>query len=346
MQIAGREIGPGCPPFVVAELSGNHNGSFEAAAACIRAAKEAGADAVKIQTYTADTLTIQCDRSEFRIGGGTIWDGRTFYDLYREAHTPWEWQPRLMKIAHDLGLPLFSTPFDKTAVAFLERMQVPAYKVASPEIVDIPLLKCVASTGKPVILSTGMATLDEIHEAVAALRANGSREIALLHCVSAYPAPPEDMNLATIPDLARVFNCPTGLSDHTVGCAVAVAAVVLGASIVEKHLTLSRAAGGPDALFSLEPDEYKALVRSVHEAAAAVGKVSYGLTPSEQASSRGRRSLFVIQDIKKGEKFTGDNVRSIRPGHGLHPRHYDEVMGKKAARNIARGEPLEQGMIS
>lgn len=340
MRIGRRNVGPEYPVYIVAELSANHNRSFEDAVRIVRAAKEAGADAVKLQTYTPDTITISSDQEEFRIGGGTIWDGRTLHDLYAEAYTPWDWQPRLKKLADDLGMDLFSSAFDATAVDFLEEMGVPAHKVASFELVDIPLIQKMARTGKPLIMSTGMATVEEIEEAVERARQAGAKEIALLKCTSAYPATAEEMNLRTIPELSRRFAVPVGLSDHTMGIAVPVAAVALGACIIEKHLTLSRATRGPDSAFSLEPQEFKAMVDAVRTAEKALGSVNFGVSPHEQASRGFRRSLFVVQDMDEGEVFTVANVRSIRPGNGLHPRHFAEVLGKNAAQGIKRGTPL------
>ncbi|MCL5670663.1 MAG: pseudaminic acid synthase, partial [Acidobacteria bacterium] len=290
--INGRHIGSGLPTYIVAELSANHNQDFEQAARLVREAQEAGADAIKLQTYTPDTLTIRSDREWFRIGGGTLWDGRTLHDLYREAYTPWEWQPKLKAIADDLGIDLFSTAFDPTAVDFLEEVGVPVHKIASFEIVDIPLIEKMAATGKPLIISTGMASLAEIEEAVHAARQAGASEITLLKCTSAYPAPPEEINLRTIPHLSEVFQSPVGLSDHSLGVAVPVAAVALGACIVEKHFTLSRSAPGPDSAFSLEPDEFKAMVGAIRMAEKALGQVSYGLGRDESKSRAFRRSLF------------------------------------------------------
>jgi pseudaminic acid synthase len=314
MQIENQEIGLGQPAYIIAELSANHNQDFEQAVKLIEAAKETGADAVKLQTYTPDTITIDCNNEYFQIGAGTIWEGRNLYDLYGEAHTPWEWQPKLKTVADELGIHLFSSPFDHTAVDFLEEMNVPAYKIASFEIVDIPLIRKVGRTGKPIIMSTGMATLAEIDEAVQTIRTEGNNQVALLKCTSAYPAPPEEMNLRTIPHLAQAFNVPVGLSDHTLGVAVPVAAVALGACIIEKHFTLSRAAPGPDSAFSLEPHEFKEMVDAVRVAEKALGHVSYTVTEKEAASRVFRRSLFVVKDMKTGEVFTEENVRSIRPG--------------------------------
>ena len=325
--------------YIIAELSANHNGSIERAEAIVRAAAVAGADAVKLQTYTADTMTIPCDNEYFRIKG-TLWDGKTLYDLYKEAYTPWEWQPRLKALANDLGMDCFSTPFDATAVDFLEGMNVPCHKVASFEVVDIPLLKKIAATGKPVIMSTGMASLAEIDEAVTTLRKNGTPEIALLKCTSAYPAPPEEANLRTIPHLAQAFNCVAGLSDHTLGSAVAVGAVAVGARIIEKHFTLSRADGGPDSAFSMEPHEFKQMVNDIRTVEKALGTVCYDLTPKQKESRVFRRSLFVVKDMEAGEIFTEENVRSIRPGYGLPPKMLDNVIGRCATRRLNKGTPL------
>lgn len=341
IEIAGRDIGLGQPCYVIAEMSANHNQDFDHAVQLVNAAKTAGADAIKLQTYTPDTLTINCDSEFFRIGKGTIWEDRNLYALYREAYTPWEWQPKLKKIADDLGLDCFSTPFDLTAVDFLERMDVPAHKIASFELVDLPLVRKVAQTGKPVILSTGMASLEEIGEAVRAFRDAGGRQLALLKCTSAYPAAPEEMNLLTIRDMAERFDLPVGLSDHTMGHTVSVAAVALGACIVEKHFTLSRSEGGPDSTFSMEPQEFRSMVDAIRTTEKALGKVKYEVSETEAKSRIFRRSLFVVDDVGSGEIFTEQNVRCIRPGHGLHPRHYEEVLGKRAARTIPRGTPLQ-----
>lgn len=330
--------------YLIAEISANHNGSIERAEALVRAAAEAGADAVKLQTYTADTLTIPCDNEYFRIKG-TLWEGKTLYDLYQEAYTPWEWQPRLKALANDLGMDCFSTPFDATAVDFLEEMNVPCHKVASFEVVDIPLLKKIASTGKPAIMSTGMASLAEIDEAVTTLRENGTRELALLKCTSAYPAPPEEANLRTIPHLAQAFNCVAGLSDHTLGSVVAVGAVAVGARIIEKHFTLARADGGPDSAFSMEPDEFKQMVQDIRTVEKALGTVCYDLTPKQKESKVFRRSLFVVKDMEAGEVFTEENVRSIRPGYGLPPKMLDNIWGRHAARFIEKGTPLTFDII-
>ena len=346
IQIGERRIGSGAPVYVIAELSGNHNQNFDQAVRIVHAAKEAGADAVKLQTYTADTITIRCDREEFRIGGGTLWDGRNLHDLYGEAYTPWEWQPRLKEVADKLGLDLFSSPFDDSAVDFLKEMDVPAYKLASFELVDIGLIQKMSGTGKPLIMSTGMATLEEINEAIQVARQAGATQIALLKCTSAYPSSPGEMNLRTIPELARRFEVPVGLSDHTMGIEAPVAAVALGACIIEKHLTLSRAQKGPDSDFSLEPAEFKALVEAVRVTELALGKVHFGITPQESKSRIFRRSLFVVENIKQGEVFTAKNLRSIRPAHGLHTRYLAEILGKHAACDIERGTPMAWGFVA
>src|SRR6266567_3183305 len=346
IQIGRREVGAEHPAYIVAELSANHNQDFNQAVKIIRAAKEAGADAVKLQTYTPDTITIRSNREEFRIGGGTLWDGRNLHELYGEAYTPWEWQPTLKQVANDLGMDLFSSPFDATAVDFLEDMDVPAYKVASFELVDIPLIQKMASTGKPLIISTGMATVEEIDEAVQAARGSGATQIALLKCTSAYPASPDDMNLRTIQELARRFDVPVGLSDHTMGIAVPVAAVALGACIIEKHLALSRSEPGPDSAFSLEPHEFKAMVDAVRLAETALGEVHFGCSAKEASSRVFRRSLFVVQDVTRGDRFTAENVRSIRPGYGLHPRYLPEVLEGNAACDIQRGTPLNWKLVN
>jgi pseudaminic acid synthase len=345
LQIAGRTVGPGRPVYVIAELSANHHQSFDEAVRLVRAAKECGADAVKLQTYTADTLTIRSRRPEFLVGGGTLWDGRTLHDLYAEAYTPWDWQPRLKEVADDLGIALFSTPFDPTAVDFLEAMGVPAYKVASFELVDLPLIERVARTGKPVIMSTGMATIVEIEEAVAAARRAGATEIALLKCTSSYPAPASEANLRTIPHLADAFGVPAGLSDHTMGVAVPVAAVAVGACIIEKHFTLSRSAPGPDSAFSLEPHEFQAMVEAVRTAEQALGRVHYGLTANEEKSRVFRRSLYVVKDMRAGDLFTEETVRSIRPAKGLAPKHLGRVLGRRATRAIPAGTPCDWDMV-
>jgi len=331
--------------FIIAELSANHHQNFDLAVETIRAAKNAGADAIKIQTYTPDTITLESDKTWFQINIGSIWDGTTLYKLYQEAYTPWEWQPELKRIAEEEGLIFFSSPFDKTAVDFLEKMDVPAYKIASFEIHDIPLISYVASKGKPVILSTGIATQSEIEEALTACRSVGNNQLAVLKCTSSYPAPPEEVNLLTIPDIATRFGVVAGLSDHTMGGAVAVASVALGSRIVEKHFILDRSIGGPDASFSMEPAEFKQMVDDIRLVEKAIGKVNYELTPKAAKSRIHGRSLFVAEDIKKGEALTEKNIRSVRPANGLHPRFLPDVMGKKAASNLEKGTPLTRDMI-
>jgi pseudaminic acid synthase len=345
LKIGNRLVGAGHKVYVIAELSANHHQDFSKAVRIIEEAKRAGADAVKLQTYTADTITIRSDKEYFRVGGGTLWEGRNLHELYGEAYTPWEWQPRLKQAAEDLGLDLFSSPFDTTAVDFLEKMNVPAHKVASFEIVDIPLIQKIARTGKPMIISTGMATVEEIEEALTAAREAGAGQIALLKCTSAYPAAVEEMNLRTIPELSRRFDVPVGLSDHTMGVEVPVAAVALGACIIEKHLTLSRSEPGPDSAFSLEPHEFKAIVDAVRTTEKALGGIQFGCSPKEASSRAFRRSLFVVQDVKRGDLFTAENVRSIRPGNGLHTRHLPEVLGRHASQDVERGTPLSWDLV-
>lgn len=344
-RVAGREVGSGCPVYVVAELSANHGRDLDRAVEAVRAAREAGADAIKLQTYTPDTLTIDSDAPPFRIEKGSLWAGRTLYELYREAYMPWEWQPRLRDVAREVGVDLFSTPFDATAVRFLERLDVPAHKIASFELVDHELLREVGSTRKPAILSTGMASFEEIDEALRVLREAGASSVILLHCRSAYPAPPEEMNLATIPYLRDRFGVPVGLSDHTRGIAVPIAAVALGACVVEKHFTLSRALGGPDAAFSIEPAELREMVRGIREAERAIGTVKTGRTPEEARNAVFRRSIFVVSSLRRGETFDRSNLRVIRPGQGLPPRELPMVLGRRAARDIERGTPLTWDLV-
>jgi N-acetylneuraminate synthase len=345
LEINGRAIGPDQPAYTVAEMSANHNQEFERAVRIVEAAAESGADAIKLQTYRPDTLTIDSDKEPFQIKQGP-WAGRTLYDLYEEAYTPWDWHPELQEIAHDLGLDFFSTPFDASAVEFLENLDVPVYKIASFENVDLPLIRRIAKTGKPTIMSTGMATLGEIDEAVRAYRDAGGTELALLACTSSYPAPPEEMHLRRIPHLAETFDVVPGLSDHTLGTEVPVAGVSLGARIIEKHLTLSREEEGPDSDFSLEPDEFAEMVDTVRTTRSAIGDVRYGVTKREQESQVFRRSLFAVEDIKEGESLTKDNVRSIRPGHGLKPKFFDDVLGRTAAHDIERGTPLSWSHVT
>lgn len=337
--IDGRRIAAGEPPYVIAELSANHNGNIETAFAIIDAARRAGADAVKIQTYRPDTITLDSEREEFRIKGG-LWDGRTLYDLYEEAHTPWEWHRALFDHARKAGITMFSSPFDNTAVDLLEDLDCPAYKIASFEAVDLALIRYVAATGKPMIISTGMADADEIGEAVDAARAGGCTELAILHCVSGYPAPASDYSLRTITDMQTRFGLVTGLSDHTLGNTTAIAAVALGAALIEKHFMLDRASGGPDSVFSLEPSELKALCRDARIAWEALGRVDYGRKSSEQGNVQFRRSLYYVRDIEAGETITADCVRSVRPGYGLAPKHLDAVIGRRARHALERHTPV------
>jgi len=342
--IAGRRIGPDEPPFIIAEMSANHNGELERAFAIMEAAKSAGADALKIQTYTADTITIDHDGPGFNIEGGP-WDGNTLYDLYKQAHTPWDWHPALFEKGRELGLIVFSSPFDHTAVDLLESCDAPAYKIASFELVDLPLIRRCAATGKPLIMSTGMANLDEIADAVEAARSAGASGIALLHCTSGYPTPPEDSDLRTIPHLAQAFGLVTGLSDHTSGIAASIAAIAFGGAIIEKHFTLARSDGGPDAAFSLEPDELKALCKNARLAWQALGSVRYEKTESEKGNVQFRRSLYIVEDIKAGDVLEARNLRSIRPGFGLPPEFYDILLGKRVNCDVARGTPMSWDLI-
>jgi pseudaminic acid synthase len=343
--IRDKRIGDDCPVFIVAELSANHNQKFDLAVEHIKKAKEAGADAIKLQTYTPDTITIDCRNEYFAIKQDTLWDGKTLYELYQEAYTPWEWQPKLKKIAEEEGLILFSTPFDKTAVDFLEDMNVALYKVASFEINDIPLIEYIASKGKPIILSTGIATLSDIELAVATCRKAGNHQLALLKCSSAYPTPIIEVNLRTIPNLAETFNTIVGISDHTLGISVPVAAVALGAKIIEKHFIINRTLGGPDSAFSLEFEEFKEMVQTIREVEQALGKVTYELTEKQKKSKTFSRSLFVVEDIKKGEPITEKNVRSIRPFYGLAPVYLKDILGKTVKQDIVKGTPVTWDMI-
>lgn len=344
--INGRRIGPGEPTYIIAEMSANHNQDFDVAVQIVKAAATAGADAVKFQTYTADTLTIDADTDYFQIEGTALWDGQSLHALYAEASMPWEWHEALKAKALDLGLDWFSTPYDASAVDFLEKLDMPVYKVASFENGDLPLLRRIAQTGKPVIMSTGMADLAQIDESVRTLRAAGCEQLALLKCTSAYPAPPDAMHLRTIPHLAETFGVVSGLSDHTLGIAAPVASVALGACIIEKHFTLSRDIPSADSAFSLEPAEFKAMVEAVRTAEQALGRVHYGVTEGEQSSAKFRRSLFVVQDMRAGEPFTTENVRAIRPGYGLHTRYLDEIIGRNARVDIKRGTPLSWELVS
>ncbi|MEO0912700.1 MAG: pseudaminic acid synthase [Pseudomonadota bacterium] len=343
--INGRKIGPGHPPYVICEISGNHNGELARALRLLDAAAATGADAIKMQSYTPDTITIDHDGPDFMIEGG-LWDGRRLYDLYGEAQTPFEWHKPLFDRAQELGVTLFSTPFDDTAVDLLESVGAPAYKIASFEIVDLPLIANVAARGKPMIISTGMGNLAEIQAAVDTARAHGCEELILLHCISSYPAPIEQANVRTVPHLGEAFGCVSGLSDHTMGSAAAVASVVLGGSVIEKHFTLARADGGPDAAFSMEPDEFKALVADCRNAHAALGHVTYERAEAEKGSLRFRRSLYAVADIAAGEALTKENTRSIRPGFGLPPAALPDVLGKTARTAIARGTPLSWKLIA
>lgn len=344
IQIKDRIIGKGYPAYIIAEMSANHAGDLDLAKEIIREAKKSGADCVKLQTYTADTLTIDCDNSYFKIEDGT-WQGENLYQLYQKAYTPWEWQKELKEEADRIGIDIFSTPFDKSAVDFLEQIDMEFYKIASFEVVDIPLIRYIASKGKPIIMSTGMASLGEIEDAVREIRSQGNEQIALLKCSSAYPAITENMNLKTLVNMAETFQVPTGLSDHSMGSLGAVIAVTLGANIIEKHFCLSRKIDNPDSSFSMEPEEFKQMVEDIRMAEQAVGTVRYGVSEQEQENVKFRRSLFVVKDIKKGEKLTQENVRSIRPGYGMAPKHYDEVLGKCANRDIKRGTPLQYDLF-
>lgn len=344
IQIKDRIIGKGYPAYIIAEMSANHAGDLDLAKEIIREAKKSGADCVKLQTYTADTLTIDCDNSYFKIEDGT-WQGENLYQLYQKAYTPWEWQKELKEEADKIGIDIFSTPFDKSAVDFLEQIDMEFYKIASFEVVDIPLIRYIASKGKPIIMSTGMASLGEIEDAVREIRSQGNEQIALLKCSSAYPAITENMNLKTLVNMAETFQVPTGLSDHSMGSLGAVTAVTLGANIIEKHFCLSRKIDNPDSSFSMEPEEFKQMVEDIRMAEQAIGTVRYGVSEQEQENVKFRRSLFVVKDIKKGEKLTQENVRSIRPGYGMAPKHYDDVLGKCANRDIKRGTPLQYDLF-
>lgn len=339
MEINGRIIGDGHPAYIIAEMSANHAGSMERALELIHAAKDAGADCVKIQTYTADTMTIDCHNEYFQIEKGT-WEGENLYGLYQKAYTPWEWQEQLRDEAAKVGIDFLSTPFDPLSVAFLEELGVHFYKIASFELVDIPLLECVAAKNKPIVMSTGMGTLEEIQEAVDAIYSTGNRQLALMKCSSAYPAKPEEMNLRTIQDLKERFGVPVGLSDHSMDAFSAATAVAMGANLIEKHFCISRAVKNPDAVFSMEPQEFRQMVEQVREVEQAMGTVCYGITSQEESNACFRRSLFVVQDIAAGEMLTPENIRSIRPAYGLKPKHYQEVLGRTAKRALKRGTPL------
>ena len=344
--IGSRKVGPGENPFIIAEMSGNHNQSLDRALAIVEAAAAAGAHGLKLQTYTADTMTLNLSHGEFFIKDPkSLWEGRSLYDLYEEAHTPWDWHKPIFDRARDLGLIAFSTPFDSTSVDFLESLEVPCYKIASFEIIDLPLIKRVAQTGKPMIISTGMASIAEIDDAVRTARENGCKDLVLLKCTSNYPASPEHSNLATLPHLRDLFGVQVGLSDHTMGVGVAIASVALGATVIEKHFTLDRSDGGVDAAFSLEPDELKQLVLETERAALALGQIRYGPTDAEISSLQYRRSLYITKDLKPGDVLSEDNVRSIRPGHGLSPKNYNRVIGKSVNQDIHKGTPISWDYI-
>lgn len=343
-KINNRLIGQNQPAYIIAEMSANHNQSYDEAVKIVETAKACGADAIKLQTYTPDTLTIDCGNKYFRIEN-TIWEGKKLYDLYKESYTPWEWHPKLKNVAEKVGLDFFSTPFDASAVHFLEKLNIPVYKIASFEIVDFPLIHTVAKTGKPIIISTGMAKIEEIKEAVSILKKTGCTELALLKCTSAYPAKPEDANLRTIPHMLKTFNLPIGLSDHTPGIAVPIAAISLGACIIEKHFTLSRNNFAADSSFSLEPEEFKSMVDNIRIAEKALGTVSYTISEQQRTSFNFRKSLFVVEDINPGQKFSIENVRSIRPGDGIHTKYFKAILGKKAIKNVAKGTPVNWDLV-
>lgn len=345
-EIAGRPVGPDAPPFVIAEMSGNHNQSLDRALQIVDAAARAGAHALKLQTYTADTMTLDADGPEFRIDdAGSLWSGKSLHKLYQEAYTPWEWHEPLFRRARDHGMIPFSTPFDDSAVEFLEKLDAPCYKIASFENTHLPLIRRVAATGKPMIISTGMACVAEIDEAVAAARDAGCKDLVLLKCTSTYPATPHSTNVKTIPHMRELFGCQVGLSDHTMGVGVAVAAVALGATVVEKHFTLARADGGVDSAFSLEPDELRQLVVETERAWQGLGEVRYGPVDAERKSLQFRRSLYVVRDVRAGEVLTAENVRAIRPGLGLPPKHFEEVLGRTVRSDVRRGTPLSWSLI-
>jgi N-acetylneuraminate synthase len=345
ISIAGRKIGPAHLPYVIAEMSANHNGNIETAFKIIEVAKKSGADAIKIQTYTPDTLTLKCDLPDFQITDG-LWAGRTLYDLYEWAHTPWDWHKPLFDHASKLGITIFSSPFDSTAIDLLEDLNTPAYKIASFEAVDLPLIKYAASTGKPMIISTGMADAEEIQEAIDAAREGGCQQLAVLHCVSGYPAPAEDYNLRTIPDMMARFGLVTGLSDHTLDNTTAITSVAMGASIIEKHFTLDRSGGGPDDSFSLEPEELAALCQGAKTAWQALGQVDYGRKSSEQGNVKFRRSLYFVRDLKAGDLLTADSVRSVRPGFGLPPKYLNTIIGKRLHTDVQRNSPVRPDLLA
>lgn len=346
IKIGKRKVGENMPTFIVAEMSANHLQKYDLAVKTIHAMKEAGADAVKLQTYTPGTITFDSDNKYFKLHQGTVWDGQKFYELYKTAYTPWEWHSKLQKVAHGLRMEFFSTPFDESAVDFLQTLKVPAYKIGSFEIVDIPLIEKVASCGKPIIISTGIAGFSDIKDAVLACRRQGNNQIILLICSSSYPSPLEEMNLKTLPDMASTFDCLVGLSDHTLGINVPIVSVALGAKLIEKHFILDKSLGGPDSSFSLEPKEFKEMVESVRNAEKALGKINYELTPKKKKNRELCPSIFVVENIKKGEKLTQKNIRSIRPGFGLPPKYFPDVLGKKVNKNIKKGEPLTWNLVN
>lgn len=344
-KIGNRTIGADSPAFIVAEISGNHNQDYNRAVEIIHAAAQAGADAVKLQTYTADSITIDCDDECFQLNSGSIWDGQTMYQLYQSAYTPWEWQPKLMEEANRLGMECFSSPFDFTSVDFLEKMHVPAYKIASYEITDLPLIRKVARLHKPIIFATGVAYPEDIERAMNVCKEEGNEDVILLKCVSAYPTPYEAVNLRVIPTLGKTYDCLMGLSDHTMGTIVSAGAIPMGARMIEKHLTLRRSDGGPDSAFSMEPEEFAQMVKDIRILEKAMGSANYKLTETQKIEHQESRSLFVVKDIQSGEVLTSENIRSIRPGNGLHPMHYEEILGKKAIRSLKKGTPLAWELI-
>ncbi|MBQ7955118.1 MAG: pseudaminic acid synthase [Lachnospiraceae bacterium] len=345
IKIGDRIIGEDTPVFIIAEMSANHLMDYDRAVAVMKAAKEAGADAIKIQTYKPDTITLDCDAPDFQITQGTIWDGTTLHKLYEEAYTPWEWQPKLQKEAQDMGLIFFSSPFDLTSVDFLEEMDIPVYKIASFEINDIPMIKKIAKLGKPIIFSTGIAHMADIELALKTCKEEGNENVILLKCTSSYPCPYEDMNLRTITNMKDTFDCVVGVSDHSMGSAAAGAAVALGARVVEKHLTLSRADGGADSAFSMEPQEFKEMVDNIRIIEKALGKVTYELTEKQAREREHSRSLYVAKDMKAGEVFTPENVKSVRPAFGLHTKHYEEILGRKVTKDVSMGTPMSWNLV-
>lgn len=345
IKIGNHIISETSPTFIIAEMSANHLMDFDRAVAIMQAAKDAGADAIKLQTYTPDTITLDCDAPCFQITQGTIWDGTTLHKLYQTAYTPWEWQPKLKKLAEEMGLIFFSSPFDLSSIDFLEEMDVPVYKIASFEATDIPFIRKIARIGKPIIMSTGISYLEDLELALRTCREEGNEDVILLKCTSAYPSPYEDINLKTIPSMKEVFDCLVGLSDHTMGSAVAGAGVALGAKVVEKHLTLSREDGGADAAFSMEPAEFKEMVDNIRMIEKALGKVTYDLTAKQKKSREHSRSLFVARDMKAGEVFTPENLRSVRPFNGLHTKYYEELLGKKVKKDVKLGTPMSWELV-